>query len=61
MNFWIKHMPFSLVPELMKVGNWGMWLSIPITAHIGYVYVMMGAYHIALCMLAEGLVLRICL
>lgn len=34
-------MPFSLIPELMKVGSWGTWLSIPITALIGYVYVMM--------------------
>ncbi|TCC87920.1 hypothetical protein EZ428_19495 [Pedobacter frigiditerrae] len=34
-------MPFSLIPELMKVGSWGIWLSIPITALIGYVYVMM--------------------
>jgi ion channel-forming bestrophin family protein len=34
-------MPFSLIPELIKAGNWGIWLSIPITALIGYVYVMM--------------------
>jgi len=25
----------------MKLGTWGFWLSIPITALIGWVYVMM--------------------
>lgn len=34
-------MPFSLIPELMKIGEIGIWLSIPVTALIGYVYVMM--------------------
>ena len=34
-------LPFSMIPELMKVGSWGLWLSIPITALIGWVYVMM--------------------
>jgi putative membrane protein len=33
--------PFSMIPELMKIGDWGFWLSIPITALIGWVYVMM--------------------
>lgn len=33
--------PFSMIPELMKLGSWGFWLSIPITALIGWVYVMM--------------------
>ncbi len=33
--------PFSMIPELMKLGEWGFWLSIPITALIGWVYVMM--------------------
>ncbi len=34
-------LPFSMIPELMKVGDLGIWLSIPITALIGWVYVMM--------------------
>lgn len=34
-------LPFSMIPELMKIGDWGLWLSIPITALIGWVYVMM--------------------
>lgn len=34
-------LPFSMIPELMKLGDWGFWLSIPITALIGWVYVMM--------------------
>jgi putative membrane protein len=34
-------LPFSMIPELMKLGDWGFWLSIPITALIGWIYVMM--------------------
>ncbi len=34
-------LPFSMVPELMKLGDWGIWLSIPITVLIGWVYIMM--------------------
>ncbi len=34
-------LPFSMIPELMKLGEWGVWISIPITALIGWVYVMM--------------------
>jgi putative membrane protein len=34
-------LPFSMIPEMMKLGEWGFWLSIPITALIGWVYVMM--------------------
>jgi putative membrane protein len=33
--------PFSMIPELMKLGETGFWLSIPVTALIGWVYVMM--------------------
>lgn len=33
--------PFSMIPELMKLGDWGICLSVPITALIGWVYVMM--------------------
>ncbi len=34
-------LPFSMIPELMKLGDWGLGLAIPITALIGWVYVMM--------------------
>ena len=34
-------LPFSMIPELLQLGDWGLWLSIPITALIGWVYVMM--------------------
>jgi putative membrane protein len=40
-GIFIALLPFSMIPELMKVGDWGLWLSIPITALIGWVYVMM--------------------
>lgn len=34
-------LPFSMIPELLKLGDWGFWLAIPVTALIGWVYVMM--------------------
>lgn len=34
-------LPFSMIPELMKLGEWGLWLSIPISGLIGWVYIMM--------------------
>lgn len=34
-------LPFSMTPELMKIDTWGLWLSIPITVLIGWIYVMM--------------------
>ncbi|MCB9252222.1 MAG: hypothetical protein H6605_07120 [Flavobacteriales bacterium] len=40
-GIFIMLLPFSMIPELMKIGNWGLWLSIPITALIGWLYVMM--------------------
>lgn len=40
-GIFIAMLPFSMIPELMKIGDWGLWLSIPITAIIGWVYVMM--------------------
>lgn len=33
-------LPFSMIQELMKVGDWGFGLSIPITALIGWVYTL---------------------
>ncbi len=40
-GIFIGLLPFSMVPELMKLGDWGIWLSIPISALIGWVYIMM--------------------
>lgn len=34
-------LPFGLIPPLMALGTWGFWLSVPITAIVGWVYVMM--------------------
>ena len=33
--------PFSVIPEIMALGGWGLWLSFPIAALIGWVYVIM--------------------
>lgn len=33
--------PFSMIPELMALGNLGFWLSGPISILIGWVYIMM--------------------
>ena len=40
-GIFIMLLPFSMIPELIKLGEWGLWLSVPITALIGWVYVMM--------------------
>lgn len=40
-GIFVALLPFSMVPELMKLGDWGLWLSVPISALIGWVYVMM--------------------
>lgn len=40
-GIFIMLLPFSMIPELMKLGDWGLWLSVPITALIGWVYLMM--------------------
>lgn len=37
----IMLLPFSMIPELMAESQLAFWLSIPITALIGWVYVMM--------------------
>ncbi len=34
-------LPFTMIPEFLKIGAWGVWLSIPIIALVGWVYVMM--------------------
>jgi putative membrane protein len=40
-SIFIFLLPFSMVPELIKLGELGFWFSIPITALVGWVYVMM--------------------
>jgi putative membrane protein len=40
-SIFIFLLPFSMVPELIKLGELGFWFSIPITAVVGWVYVMM--------------------
>lgn len=40
-GFFIFLLPFSMVPELMKSATLGLWVSIPLTVLIGYIYVMM--------------------
>lgn len=40
-GIFILLLPFSVIPELMQVAEWGVWLSIPISALIGWVYLMM--------------------
>ena len=34
-------LPFSMIPELLKLGEWAVWISVPLCALIGWVYVMM--------------------
>lgn len=40
-GIFIMLLPFSITPELMKMADWGLWLSIPISALVGWVYFMM--------------------
>lgn len=40
-GIFIMLLPFSMVPELIKLDTWGLWLSVPIAVLIGWVYVMM--------------------
>ena len=40
-GIFVALLPFSMIPELMDLGDWGFWLSIPISALVGWVYVMM--------------------
>ncbi len=34
-------LPFGMIPEVMKIGDWGVWASIPITALVAWVYMLM--------------------
>jgi len=36
-------LPFSMIPSLMKLAEWGVWLSVPLTALVAWVYYMMEA------------------
>lgn len=40
-GIFVALLPFSMIPELMKIDAWGFWLSVPITALVGWVYIMM--------------------
>lgn len=40
-GIFILLLPFSMIPSLMELGNWGYALSIVITALIGWIYIMM--------------------
>lgn len=37
----ILFIPFSMVPELMQIGEWGLWVSVPVSALVAWIYVMM--------------------
>lgn len=34
-------LPFTMIPELMQTVGWGAWLAVPITALVGWIYVVM--------------------
>ena len=40
-GIFIALLPFSMIPEIIKLGAWGLYMSIPVTALVGWVYVMM--------------------
>jgi putative membrane protein len=40
-GIFVALVPFSMIPEIMKLDGWAIWLSIPLTALVGWVYVMM--------------------
>ncbi|MEM7039105.1 MAG: bestrophin family ion channel, partial [Bacteroidota bacterium] len=40
-GIFIALLPFGMLPEFMKIGELGLWLSVPISALVGWVYVMM--------------------
>lgn len=40
-GIFIVLLPFSVIPEVMKAGQWGLWLSAPISVLVGWVYIMM--------------------
>lgn len=40
-GIFIMLLPFSMIPEIMNMSTYGIWLSVPITSLIGLVYVLM--------------------
>jgi len=40
-GIFIMLLPFSMLPELMNLGDWGLWIAIPTAVLIGWIYVMM--------------------
>lgn len=40
-GIFVALLPFSIIPEMRELGTWGLWLAVPITALIGWVYVVM--------------------
>ncbi len=40
-GIFISLIPLSIIPEIQSLGDWGVWLSIPVAVLIGWVYVMM--------------------
>ncbi|MFK8044467.1 MAG: bestrophin family protein [Crocinitomicaceae bacterium] len=40
-TIFILLLPFGLIPEILKLGNWGVWLSTPVIAVISWIYFMM--------------------
>jgi len=40
-GIFISLLPFSMIPAIQELGDWGVWLAAPVTALIGWVYVMM--------------------
>ena len=40
-GIFIFFLPFGMVGEMSKLGEWGVWMSIPFTVLIGWIYIMM--------------------
>lgn len=40
-SIFIFLLPFGMVGEMSKLGTWGIWLSIPFTVLIGWIYLVM--------------------
>ncbi|WP_452597963.1 bestrophin family protein [Pontimicrobium sp. MEBiC01747] len=40
-GIFIALLPFTLIPEMFELSGWAQWLSIPITALVGWVYICM--------------------
>lgn len=40
-SIFIFLLPFGMVPEFMKLGDWGIWFSIPFTVLVSWIYLIM--------------------